>query len=396
VVQPLPVSHFSMNLEKNSIRLSWQPVPDPLEPSAVPKSYRIYTRIDNGGFDNGRAVSDTTDLISGLNPGVIYSFKITAVNEGGESFPSEILACTLPTDNKKPVLIVNGFDRISGPAAFDNGKYAGFFTAEDEGVAYKNDLGFIGDQYDFDRKSSWKDDDASGFGSCHADQETRIVQGNSFDYPLVHGESFRNNGFGFISMSDEAFVQKKWDKNAFSALDIIFGEEKTVEHFYGFKRKDFTVFTPEMRSAISDFTKMENAKIFMSGAYIGTDLTLCGDTLAKKFASEILHYRAMTNHASKSGGIYPVNDVKNAFPNSISFVQSYNPNIYKVESPDAIEPVGANAKVLFRYQVDNKTAGVCFDGQYRTVMLGFPFETITTSKERTELMGQILKYWGMK
>lgn len=396
VVQPLPVSHFRMKMEQNSIRLSWQPVLDALESTAVPKSYRIYTRIETGGFDNGRAVSDTTDLISGLNPGVIYSFKITAVNEGGESFPSEILACTLPTDNKKPVLIVNGFDRISGPAAFDNGKYAGFFTAEDEGVAYKNDLGFIGDQYDFDRKSSWKDDDASGFGSCHADQETRIVQGNSFDYPLVHGESFRNNGFGFISMSDEAFVQKKWDKNAFSALDIIFGEEKTVEHFYGFKRKDFTVFTPEMRSAISDFTKMENAKIFMSGAYIGTDLTLCGDTLAKKFASEILHYRAMTNHASKSGGIYPVNDVKNAFPNSISFVQSYNPNIYKVESPDAIEPVGANAKVLFRYQVDNKTAGVCFDGQYRTVMLGFPFETITTSKERTELMGQILKYWGMK
>ncbi|MBV5315623.1 MAG: fibronectin type III domain-containing protein [Prolixibacteraceae bacterium] len=396
VVQPLPVSHFRMNLEGSSIRLSWRPVQDPLEPTATPKSYRIYSRTEHGGFDNGKTISDTTDLISGLKPGLIYSFKITAVNEGGESFPSEILACSLPADGKKPVLIVNGFDRISGPEAFDNGKYAGFSMAEDEGVAYKNDIAFIGEQYDFDRKSPWKDDDASGFGSSHADQETRIVQGNTFDYPLVHGEAFRNNGMGFISMSDEAFEQQNWDKNAFAALDLIFGEEKTVERFYGYKKRDFTVFTPKMRTAITEFTSAEGAKVFVSGAYIGTDLQLCGDTLAKKFAADVLHFRFMTNHASRSGGIYPVNDMKSDFSTEISFVQGYHPEIYKVESPDAIEPKGDKSKVLFRYQVDNKTAGVCYNGSYRTVVLGFPFETITTTQQRTELMGQVLKYWGLK
>jgi hypothetical protein len=393
VVQPLPVSHFRMNLEGNAIRLSWRPVQDQLEPSATPKSYRIYTRIENEGFDNGRAVSDTTDLISGLKPGVIYSFKITAVNDGGESFPSEILACSLPTDGKKPVLIVNGFDRISGPEAFDNGKYAGFLTFEDEGVADKNDICFIGEQYDFNRKTPWKDDDNSGFGSCHADQEIRVVPGNTFDYPRVHGEAIRNNGMGFISMSDEAFEQQNWDKNAFAALDLIFGEEKTIKRFYGYAKKDFTVFTPRMRAAITEFTSVDGAKVFLSGAYIGTDLELCGDSLAKKFAADVLHYTFMTNHASRSGGIYPVNDARKDFTSEISFVQQYNPEIYKVESPDAIEPKGDQAKVLFRYQVDNKTAGVCYDGKYHSVMLGFPFEAITTSKERTELMGQVLKYW---
>ena len=396
VVQPLPVSHFRMNLEENAVRLSWRPVNDPLEPTATPKSYRIYTRTENGGFDNGRAVSDTTDLVSGLKPGLIYSFKITAVNEGGESFPSEILACSLPTDDKKPVLIVNGFDRISGPEAFDTGKYAGFFTAGDEGVAYRNEICFIGDQYDFSRKTPWKDDDNSGFGSCYADQETKVFPGNTFDYPLVHGEALRNNGFGFISMSDEAFEQQNQDNHAFSALDLIFGEEKTVERFYGLKKRDFTVFTPKMRNAIAEFTKSENAKVFVSGAYIGTDLELCGDTLAKKFAADVLHFKPMTDHASKSGGIYPVNDARKDFTSAVSFVQGYHPAIYKVESPDAIEPKGEKAKVLFRYRVDNKTAGVCFDGSYRTVALGFPFEAITTDKERTELMGQILKYWGLK
>ena len=63
---------------------------------------------------------------------------------------------------------------------------------------------------------------------------------------------------------------------------------------------------------------------------------------------------------------------------------------------NAIEPKGENAKVLFRYKGDNKTAGVCFDGNCHSVILGFPFETITTDHQRDELMGQILKYWGLK
>ncbi len=263
-------------------------------------------------------------------------------------------------------------------------------------MAYQKELCFIGEQYDFDRKAPWKDDDNSGFGSSHADQEIKVFPGNSFDYPFVHGESFRNNGLGFISMSDEAFEQQKFDKNAFAALDLIFGEEKTVERFYGFKKRDFTIFTPKMRNAISEFTKSDQAKLFISGAYVGTDLELCGDSLAGKFAADVLHFSPMTNHASKSGGIYPVNDARKYFPLEISFVQQYHPEIYKVESPGAIEPKGENAKVLFRYRGDNKTAGVCYDGSYRTIVLGFPFETITTDKQRDELIGQILKYWEMK
>ena len=396
VVQPLPVDHFQMELEGNTIRLSWKPVADVLEPTATAKRYKVYTRIENEGFDNGFDVTEPTLVIKDLKPGVIFSFRITAINDGGESFPSEILACSLPTDGKKPVLIVNGFDRICGPAAFDNGKEAGFLMSEDEGVPYKYDLSYVGEQYDFDRKSPWKDNDSPGHGSSYADHETRVVQGNTFDYPFVHGQALRNNGYGFISMSDESFIQKRWNKNSFSALDVLFGEEKTTKPLYGIAKKDFTIFTPEMREALAEYTTAEHAKIFLSGAYIGTDLQLCGDTLARRFAADVLHYRPMTNHATKSGSIYPVNAVKDQFPKEIHFVQDYNPTIYKVESPDAIEPKGNDAKVLFRYKGDNKTAGVCFDGNYQTVVLGFPFETITTEKERNELMGQLLRYWGMK
>ena len=396
VVQPLPVDHFQMKMEGNAVRLSWTPVADPLEPTAIAKTYKVYTRIENGGFDNGVEVSEPTYLCPNLKPGVIYSFRITALNEGGESFPSEILACSLPTNNQKPALIVNAFDRISGPAAFDNGKYAGFLTAEDEGVADKRDIGFVGEQYDFERKSPWKDDDACGFGSSHSDQETRVIPGNTFDYPIVHGQAFRENGMGFISMSNEAFAQRNWSKNDFSALDIIFGEEKTTSRIYGFKKKDFTLFTPEMQGAISEYISGENAKLLLTGAYIGTDLDLCGDTLARYFATDVLHYKFMTNHASKSGEVYPVNAVRSDFQHDYHFEQGFNPDIYKVESPDAIEPKGDGAKVLFRYQGANKTAGVGYNGKYQSVILGFPFETITTAEQRCNLLGEILKYWKLK
>lgn len=394
-VQSLPVSHFAMQPENNGVRLSWRPLADPLEPTAVPTSYRIYKRIETGGFDNGTDVADTTFVFNELKPGVIYSFKITAVNSGGESFPSEILACSL-NGSQKPVLVVNAFDRICAPATFDNGKEAGFNNAEDEGVGYISDLAFIGDQYDFDRKSPWKDDDASGFGSSHADQEALVKPGNSFDYPLLHGAAIVNNGGSFISMSDEAFEAGNWDKNSFAMLDIIFGEEKTTRRLYGNNTPAFTLFTPAMRTAIGKYASAENAKILVSGAYVGTDLKLCGDTLASKFAASVLHYRHMTNHASKSGQIFPVNSMKTDFPSNFSFVQNYNPAIYKVESPDAIEPADKESSVLFRYLGDQKSAAVVHNGKIKTMVFGFPFETITTDAERNELMKQILKYFGLK
>ena len=395
-VQPLPVSHFAMKLDGNNLQLTWEPVEDPLEATAKPASYRVYRRIEEGGFDEGIVVTEPTFTLKDLVPGTIYSFKVTAANEGGESFPSEILACSLPVNNTKPALIVNGFDRICAPAAFDNRKEAGFKMSEDEGVAYLENICYIGEQYDFDRESPWIDDDASGFGSSHADQETRIVPGNSFDYTFVHGKSLRKNGLGFISTSDEAFEKGTYNPTLFSLFDLAFGEEKSTKRLIGFPGKDFTIFTPGMKEAISKIAATEGAKMLMSGAYVGSDLGLCGDTLTKKFAAEVLHYAHRTNHASKSGLIYTVNSLRTAPSEQYHYVNDWNPSIYKVESPDAIEPVGKDASVLFRYFGDNKSAGVWYHGKYQSVVLAIPLETISTDGERDAMFKQILELFDLK
>jgi len=50
VVQPLPVNHFAIEkIGKSSIRLSWKDQIDPLEKTALPNKYIVYTSIDDFG-----------------------------------------------------------------------------------------------------------------------------------------------------------------------------------------------------------------------------------------------------------------------------------------------------------------------------------------------------------
>jgi hypothetical protein len=197
-------------------------------------------------------------------------------------------------------------------------------------------------------------------------------------------------------MSDECFEKQEFDASAFSLFDLIFGEEKTTSRFIGIPGRNFTIFTKGMQEALIKITSTDGAKVIVSGAYIGTDLALCGDTLARKFAAEVLHYKPRTNHASKSGLIYTVNSIKQDNSSQYHYINNWNPDIYKVESPDAIEPEGKGASVLFRYFGDNKSAGVWYKGKYESFVLGIPLETIATDSEREALMGQLLKLSGLK
>ena len=110
-----------------------QAVKDELEPSADAEYYIVYTRKDDGGFDNGQKVTATTIKLK-QTPGHIYSYKVTAVNKGGESFPSEILSSSKAKDERGKVLVVNGFDRVSAPISFQGDSIAGFYNNLDSGV----------------------------------------------------------------------------------------------------------------------------------------------------------------------------------------------------------------------------------------------------------------------
>jgi len=130
----------------------------------------------------------------------------------------------------------------------------------------------------------------------------------------------------------------------------------------------------------------------MSGAYVGTDLIIPGDSSAIKFSSQYLHFLPRTGHAVKNGGVYSTDYAKPLFNGAFNFNTGYSKEIYSVEAPDAIEPAGKGAVCAFRYSENNTSAGVVFNGAYKVVILGFPFETITSGGKRNLLMEQILNY----
>lgn len=65
VVQPLPVEGFSAVFAErdDEVRLQWHGVEDPLEASASPTGYVLYTRIGDGDFDNGVPVDGTSTVV---------------------------------------------------------------------------------------------------------------------------------------------------------------------------------------------------------------------------------------------------------------------------------------------------------------------------------------------
>lgn len=406
IVQPLPISHFHAFFSDSAeVTLRWQPVLDPLEPTAAPEKYVVYTRIENQEFDNGTLVALTEWTLKRLKPGVIYNFKVTAVNNGGESFPSEILSVCWMDTSLTPILIINGFDRIAPPEYIDEPNFKGFANFLDPGVADKFTFNLTGSQFDFDPDSPYRTNDAPGHGASLANYETQLIAGNTFDFPYVHGSAIKNCGYPFVSASDEACWDGLVDFKNHKIIDLILGEEKRTL-FPGLNldnnphlkiSESYEAFPQKLKNKITDFLKSEG-NLFLSGAYIGSDLVGNKDSTQNdiKFAKEVLKIDWQTNHAAVTGKVYSVDSLFIQSKEVFEFNTDYRPDLYAVESPDAIEPAKA-AKTILRYAENRFSAATAYFGNdYSVVVFGFPFETIVEEGWRNRVMRAVLSSFNTR
>jgi hypothetical protein len=315
-VQPLPVTHFVAELnEKGNAVLRWKPRQDSIEPTARPSRYVVYQRRGDGGFDNGTLSDSAGMVVTNMEPGTIYSFKVTAINDGGESFPSEILSVCRRSNGSKPVLIVNGFHRVSGPGVVESNSFEGFLSALDRGVPDRYDLGFTGEQYDFDRSSPFRSNDGPGHGASFAENEGRVIAGNTFDYPFVHGSALKACGLSFSSASSEALLDSMVSLNNYKFVDFILGKEKETHwpKLYGdsVNQVQFRTMPPRMQQLIREYCN-GGGNLFLSGAYVGSDLFSHPkeDSTSIKYAWKVMHFDWSTGHASRSGVVYSAGDRK--------------------------------------------------------------------------------------
>jgi hypothetical protein len=106
---PEPPQRFTMrNAGNGQITLAWQPpatfafgtASDPAQ------SYRVYLSDDGSAWDEGRDVAGTALTLNGFANGQVVYARVTAVNAGGESFPTPVLAVRVGATAR--VLVVHG------------------------------------------------------------------------------------------------------------------------------------------------------------------------------------------------------------------------------------------------------------------------------------------------
>jgi len=389
IVQPLPVDQFQAGIgEDGTMILQWKPVSDPLEPTAEAENYMVYTRINGGGFDNGIPVDSTRFVLDHVQSDTIYSFKVTAVNGGGESFPSEVLSACLTSDSKGTVAIISAFDRTSGPAWFNDENHAGFMNMLDQGVPYGVDLHTVGDQFDYRKDSPWLDDDSPGHGASYANLETHVIPGNSFDFSYIHGLSIRNAGYSFVSVSDEALVNDSLELESYCLVDYLAGEERST-----YMPKNDTVchyqVWPENMLNVLEHYLLDGGKLLITGAHIASDMHLHQQD---ERVGSLLKFKWRTSNASRLGQFYSMDPEFAPMDQQFRFNTGIDPVLYTVEGADALEPVDSTAVTLMRYSENNMSAGVAFRGAYGIVALGFPFETIVDQEMRDIVMKRALNY----
>ncbi len=391
IIQPLPPA--GMAIEKTgplTARISWRATEDPMEPSAAAAAFRVYKRRENAGFDSGTRVKENYIDVELPEAHTLFSFKVTAVNEGGESLPGEILSVSLTGKNDKPVLVVNCFTRISAPSFIDNGMFAGIKWWDDPGVPDKQDFSHTGVQYDFNRQNPWLDDDSPGWGASRADMEGKIIPGNTFDFPAHYGEALRDNGYSFISKSREAFEnQLHIEAGDYAALIIIFGEQRGIQAWHDPGASEFDVFSPGMICALKSWIQ-KGSGIMISGSHLGTDMIERNDSAAIEFAREYLGFTWRTNHACNTGRLTATDHCPALFPGKLEFNACYHPEIYSVLAPDALEPAGDDATVIYRYGSNLTNAGILKAGSSRTISFGFPLESIICDGHFREMIKGIM------
>lgn len=389
VVQPLPVNHLKTELlEGDGIRLSWKAVSDPLEPTANPESYRVYTSINGEGFDQGVDLEEMSFTLEEVHPDSIYSFRVTALNAGGESFPSEVVSACRSSENKGQVLMISAFDRTGGAAWFEDSAYAGFLPMVDHGVPWQKDLHTVGAQYDYLKSSPWLDDDSPGHGASYADLEGVIIPGNSFDFPEKHGFSIARAGYSFATISDEAFEKDSINLKTYDVIDFIAGEEKSTWLTKDKTFPSYQVLSDSMLRRLGSYLD-DGGSLFISGAHIATDIHI---NRQDSIVASLLKYKWRTSNASRSGAFYFMNPDFGAYSETYHFNSGIDAEIYTVEGADALEPAQPDAATLIRYRDSNASAAVAYRGDYRLIAMGFPFETILEPEVRDGLMAEILNF----
>ena len=375
-VAPLAPDHFHCEFtnKRGEVRLSWQGLIDGQEKSSEPTGYVLYIAQNQGGFDNGTLLRGTTCTVK-LNPGVLYSFYVRAVNDGGQSFPTEVLSAYFNPTTPHTAMIVNGFHRLSSPAISRYGQ--GFDINEDAGVSYGRTAGFGGRQLVFD-PSRIGLEDSTGLGYSGNELAGHFIAGNDFNYVRIHAEAIAATGrFSIVSASAQAVESGHLALSSYSVVDLVLGLERNDGH----SLIPYKSFPPALQEQLRRYVGNRGC-LLTSGAYIGTDMQTAAE---QQFLADVLKVTCPTDYREQSGHV-------TGLGTAFDFHRQLNEQHYAATRTDVLMPSVQGAFPAMVY-ANGTSAAVAYGGQdYRAFTMGFPFECITDRGMQQAIMKGILSY----
>lgn len=377
LVAPLPPLNFSAEVTAaGEALLKWDKQDDPQEPSARPTSYILYISTGDGDFDNGTKISSTTCRVE-MKPDIRYNFKVAAANKGGESFTTETLSAVYRQGSTKSVLIVNGFNRLSAPAARNTPTEQGFDFDADPGVGYGITAGWSGRQKNFDR-SKRGIEGSKGLGYSGTEWQGMFIAGNDFNHVCTHAEAMLPlREYSVSSCSRGAFEAGRIDTDDYACIDLVLGLERYDDNAFVY----YKTFTPAMRKKLTAYTRSGGA-LLVSGSYIGSDMTADEE---KTFLRNVLKTEYAGNERTNK------NAAINGMGTSFDIYRALNERHYAATSPDVLMPVEP-AYCALTYS-NGHSASVAYSGtDYRLFVMGFPFECITDKQKQNAIMRGIMNF----
>jgi len=327
IPQPLAPQALHTFMDGDSVWVTWQPKADDLEPNATPTFYIVYTRRDNGTWDNGTKVAVPRYALP-LESEVQYDFCVAAGNAGGISLRSPIVSAYRSNANDIPMLIVDAFDEVRGPKMMAFDSLTGGIVPGSRPIPDGLEMAYIGEQINYKRWDPWHSDDDCGFGMCSMEHMGEFLVGNTHDYSAQHGCVLRSVHRSYVSCTSDAITLN--DSNYYQT-DIILGKsnQNKVKRIY------------EWADTLHWATGVR--RVLISGAYIGFPQQAC------------------------ASGKIKMNDTV------YTFHQELNTTHLSAEDVSAVSKNAPTDEIVARYS-DTGLPAIIRNENYTIV--GFPLETL--------------------
>ena len=335
-----PERLVARNTAPGEVTLTWEPPPccdDVVGDAAT--AYKIYHSTGGRAFEDGVETTDPALTLTGLAPGTLHFFRVTAINDGGESFPSPVVAARTPAHGEPPsALVVDGFDRL-------------------------------------DETSMIPQWESSALGTA---QRMFLERMNRYDYAVEHGTALAACGLAFDGAVNEAVEAGDVALDVYPMLDWFVGEDSVAD----------AALSDTERGLLATYLD-GGGRLLISGSEIGYDLVENGRDPA--FYQDYLQAGYLGDDAGTydfagaPGGIF--DGLAGSFDDSTG-------GAYDVGYPDRLA-AGSNSTLAMSYTGGPNPgdgAAVTYAGDFGIVHFGFPLETVIDVSTRTALFCAAANY----